>query len=99
LVDQDIHIKSVELADKGVSIISDLRFVNEFKAFSGRPDIDYYPIYINRKSAEEAITPDIHIAEREFLTFRDFCYKINNNGTIEALAIQVDEFLTKVVGR
>jgi hypothetical protein len=97
LVDPDIHIKSVELAGKGISIPSDIRFMNEFKAFSGKPDIDYYPIYINRKSAEEAITPDMHIAEREFLTFKDLCYKIDNNGTMEYLAMQIDDFLTKVV--
>ena len=41
----DIHCEKMEMSDKGVSIITDIRFENEFEFFSKRY-LNFIPIYV-----------------------------------------------------
>jgi hypothetical protein len=86
--DQDIHCKNVNLNDE-ITIISDLRFPNEFDYFSNNSEIDFIPLYIQRDEAEKHVTEDSHPSEKCVFEFSDKCIKVDNNGTIEDLSAQV----------
>lgn len=97
LVDDNIHINSITLSNKYVSICPDVRFANEYTAFANRDDIHYYPAYIDRQEKERLIDETAHIAEREFLTFKHLFYRIDNNGSLKDLERNVKVFLDEVV--
>ena len=86
--DEDIHCKNVNLGDK-ITIISDVRFPNEFNYFNTLPNSYFLPFYIQRTEAEEKITPDSHPSETSVFIFRDKCIKINNNNGLENLEKQI----------
>jgi hypothetical protein len=92
--DEDIHCKNVTLGDS-VTIISDVRFPNEFNYFSTLPNTYFLPFYIQRTEAEEKITPDSHPSETSVFIFRDKCIKINNNNGLESLEDQVRSHLLR----
>lgn len=97
LVDNNIHINSIELSDKYVNLLSDVRFFNEYTAFLDREDISYFPAYVARDSKESLLDENSHIAEREFLTFKHLMYRIDNNGSMKDLERNIKVFLDQVV--
>lgn len=91
--DEDIHCKNVPLNDNGVTVISDVRFPNEFEYFKNNKDVYFMPLYIARDEAEKHVTPDSHPSEKCVFEFNEKCVKIDNNGTIEETRAQVFEIL------
>lgn len=92
--DEDIHCKNVELGN-GITIISDLRFPNEFNYFQQASDITFLPLYIQRDEAEKHVTEDSHPSEKCVFEFSDKCYEINNNGTLEQTRDQIAALLVQ----
>lgn len=80
----DIHCDNVELFN-GTTIISDMRFPNEFEYFNNREDIDFIPLYVARNEAEIQVTSDSHPSETSVFLFKDKCTRLDNNGTIAQL--------------
>jgi hypothetical protein len=96
-VSKTVHIDNVPIANEGITVISDTRFENEYEVMKGREDIEYHPVYIYRKEAEEAAKSSNHASEKEFFKFKDKCYMIDNNGTLRDLEVNVKKFLDRVL--
>jgi hypothetical protein len=92
--DEDIHCKNVNLGDN-VTIISDVRFPNEFNYFNTLSNTMFLPFYIQRNEAEEKITQDSHPSETSVFIFRDKCIKINNNEGLQSLEEQIRAHLRR----
>lgn len=89
---EDIHCDNVDLSSD-ITIISDLRFPNEFDYFKDNKDINFIPLYINRREAEKHVTEDSHISERLVFEFSKKCIEINNNACLENTQEQVQKVL------
>ena len=87
--DEDIHCKSVSLNPNGITIISDLRFPNEFEYFNNLEGVDFIPLHVQRNLAEDLVTKDSHPSETSVFKFTDKCIKINNNGSFSETELQI----------
>ena len=83
--DEDIHCKNMPMNDDGITIVSDLRFPNEFEYFYKAEDINFLPLYIQRDEAEAFVTEDSHPSEKCVFEFSGKCNKITNNSSLEDL--------------
>lgn len=90
--DEDVHCKNVNLSDN-ITIISDIRFPNEFNYFKNLKNTYFIPLYIQRDEAESKITPESHTSETSIFGFREKCLKINNNRDLENLKTQIKRYL------
>jgi len=88
----DIHCESVNLSD-GVTVISDMRFPNEYDYFDRMDNINFIPLYIARDEAEAEVTSDSHPSETSVFLFSDKCEKIDNNGTLSDLELNIKTYL------
>lgn len=86
--DEDIHCKNVKLGDN-TTIISDIRFPNEFDYFSKLGDVFFLPLYIQRDVAEKNVNENSHSSETSVFKFSDKCIKINNNNDLHNLENQI----------
>ena len=97
--DEDIHCKNMPLSDEdgSVTVVSDLRFPNEFTYFHSQNfnDVRFLPLYIQRDEAEALITKDSHASETSVFLFSDQCIKLSNNGSLEELRLSIKELLLK----
>lgn len=96
-VARDVHIVNVPIHTDVVTVISDTRFENEYEVMKDREDIEYYPVYVYRKEAEEIARQSKHISETEFLKFKDKCYQLDNNGDLRDLEANVKKFIDGVL--
>lgn len=93
---EDIHCDNVKIYDEGITIISDIRFPNEFNYFNNKDDVKFIPLYIQRDMAEKEVDMEkSHPSETLVFTFCKKCVKIDNNGTLEKTFDQVREVLNK----
>ena len=97
-VDKDIHCRNVPIAKNSVTVVSDVRFINEMDFFAKMDGITFIPIYIQRDQAEAQVKPESHISEREFMEFRHRCSKVDNNGTLENTKKQVMDIINDKLG-
>jgi len=88
---EDIHCENVNLNLTGVTIISDIRFPNEFEYFNSHKEwkSGFLPIYIKRDEAEALVTEDSHESETSVFKFSDKCVELPNNGSLEDLETMV----------
>lgn len=86
--DEDIHCKNLKLGNN-VTIISDIRFPNEFNYFENLPNTYFLPFYIQRDEAEKYINSNSHSSETSVFTFCQKCININNNKDLEFLKKQI----------
>lgn len=93
VVDEEIHCKNVELNKNGITIISDIRFPNEYDFFSKQENNIFLPLYIQRDEAEKMVDENSHSSEKLVFTFSHKCIKINNNNDLSSLERQVVEIL------
>jgi hypothetical protein len=96
-VDQDIHCKNVRISNDSFTVVSDVRFSNEYAYFNGLGNVKFIPLYIQRDLAEAQVKPESHISEREFMEFRDKCFKVDNNGDLKDTERQVKQIVDKVL--
>lgn len=87
--DEDIHCKNMPMNEEGITIVSDLRFPNEFEYFENAEDVNFIPLYIKRDVAEAQVTENSHASETSVFKFTDKCNEIPNNGTLENLEEQL----------
>jgi len=91
--DEFVHCKNIKMNENGTTIISDLRFPNEYAYFKDNKDILFLPLYISREEAEKHVTPDSHPSEKCVFEFNERCILIDNNGTLEETRQQIIEVL------
>lgn len=94
-IDPLIHAK-ITLKKKDpskLSIITDLRFLQEFEYL--KTQADFLPIYIFNQKAEMIASGDTHKSEQELKLFKGQCEALDNNGEIPDLTKGV----TKIVER
>lgn len=96
-IDKDVHCKTVNISDKHFTVVSDVRFSNEFDYFSNLSGVTFIPIYIQRDVAEGLITPNSHSSETDFMNFRQKCFKVDNNGSLKDTERQVKQIVDKVL--
>lgn len=84
---QDIHCENMPTNAHGVTIVSDLRFPNEFTYFDKNEDITFLPLYIQRTEAEDLVTEDSHLSERSVFDFSSDCICVPNNSSLEDLEL------------
>lgn len=92
--DQDIHCRNIVLNNK-ITVVSDIRFPNEFAYFNDLADVDFLPLYIQRNEAENKITPESHSSETSIFAFCDKCILINNNNSLDDLKDQLKQELKR----
>lgn len=81
-IDPLIHVK-VTLINKDpdkLSIITDLRFLEEFKFMSNQDD--FKGIYVSNNAAEAKAANDTHKSERELKFFSHLCERLDNNSDL-----------------
>lgn len=81
LIHVNITLKNID--QDSVTLVTDLRFPQEFDALYGRED--FLPIYVSNMKAENAAAADSHASERGWQQFKDRCYVLNNNGNLTDL--------------
>ena len=96
-VDKNVHIVNVPIYNNSVTVISDTRFENEYEVMKDRTDIEYHPVYVYRKEAEEVARQSKHVSETEFFKFKDKCYQLDNNGDLRDLELNVKKFIDSVL--
>jgi len=93
----DIHCEQVSLYDD-ITIISDIRFTNEFEYFNKLENIKFIPLYIHRQGAEKVVDlKTSHASETSVFEFNHKCKMINNNGTIDSTKEQIIKSLQGLV--
>lgn len=93
--DEFIHCKNVPVNKNGITIISDLRFPNEYEYFSKAEDVHFIPIYIQRDEAEKHVTKDSHPSETSVFLFSDKCELLPNNSSLQELESRLLVILSK----
>lgn len=93
LLGTDIHCENVKVFDSGVTIISDLRFPNEFDYFMNSKEVNFIPLYLQRQLAESQVTPQSHSSETSVFLFNKKCIQIDNNNSLESTESQVLQVL------
>ena len=91
--DSDIHCKNMPMNENGITIVSDLRFPNEFSYFNESDNINFLPLYIQRSEAEAFVTEDSHLSERGVFEFSKKCIEIPNNSSLEDLKDNIVDIL------
>ncbi len=96
--DTQIHCKNLQIHDDAITIVSDVRFPNEYDYLSNLPSDTYFflPIYVNRKEAEEKAIGG-HSSETSVFLFKDKCRVIDNNFTLQETKQQVISLLIDLV--
>lgn len=92
-IDSLIHV-NITLKKKDpnkLSIVTDLRFPQEFEALEQRSD--FTPIYVNNTHAENAASADTHASEQGWKKFKDRCLKLDNNSDLGSLESQLKHLL------
>lgn len=86
-VDPLIHVKLMmkNKDPKALTLITDLRFENEFNYFKSQTQFKFKPYYVSNLNAEAAASGDMHPSERDLQKFKNLCVKIDNNGSISDL--------------
>jgi hypothetical protein len=93
--DEDIHCKNIDINDEGITIVSDLRFPNEFEYFYKADDVTFLPVYVQRDEAEQCVTEDSHPSETSVFKFTNMCYEVNNNRSLQDLNREVAALLVQ----
>jgi hypothetical protein len=89
-IDKLIHINFAlkNLNPNVITVITDLRFPQEFDVLYQRDD--FLPVHVYNIKAETAAIADSHASERGWQTFKDKCVQVDNNGSFEALALNLE---------
>jgi hypothetical protein len=81
--DEDLHCRHTPIQKDGVTIVSDIRFDNEFNYFWNMENTKFVGIYIKRPILEGA-ERDLHASENSLSeTSVSRSYTIINNGTLQ----------------
>lgn len=82
-IDPLIHAKMVldKKDPNKLTVVTDLRFKNEFEFFNKELKYNFTPIYIKNSKAELAASIDPHPSETQLHTFKEKCYRLPNESS------------------
>lgn len=90
---KSIHMSHLDLSSS-ITIVSDVRFENEFQYLDKLKGYIHIPIYIENKEAEAV--KDLHISEKDYLKFKNKCTKLDNNvKDLDVLFDNLEDILIK----
>lgn len=86
-VDPLVHVKNIvkNRNPKKLTIITDLRFLNEFNCLKESLGYSFIPVYIKNSQAENIAMVDYHPSERELDLFKHQCRFLDNEGNLDQL--------------
>lgn len=94
-IDPLIHVKKM-LSKRNpnmLTLITDLRFVNEFNYLTDTFADKFVPVYVKNSRAELAAETDPHPSERELLLFKDRCKLMPNEASLGELDRQIAKLI------
>lgn len=97
-IDPLIHTK-IALRNKNphkLTIITDLRFLNEFEYLNSTLGTQFLPVYVKNLQAEAAASVDAHPSERQLDLFKAQCKLVENEGTMTELKFKLIELAAGV---
>lgn len=74
-----------------LSIITDLRFPQEFEACRASPD--FLGVYVRNSAAENKASADKHASEQGWKVFKDNCLILDNNGNLNQLQLAIQALI------
>lgn len=94
-LDKLIHVNfAMKKVDPDViTLVTDLRFPQEFDAMYGRED--FLPVHVYNLQAELQAMTDSHPSERGWQQFKDRCYTLDNNGNITQLTENIKKMIAE----
>lgn len=93
LGDEDIHCKHLKLSSN-ITIVSDIRFENEFNYFNNLKGYRFIPIYVKRYEAEKHIDlKTSHVSETSVFKFKDKCIELDNDSSLRDLEANVQKIV------
>lgn len=78
-----------------ITLVTDLRFPQEFDALYGRED--FLPVHVQNTRAELAAEADSHASEKGWQKFKDRCVVLDNNGPISKLTDNLKQMIKEKV--
>lgn len=96
-LDKLIHVNfALKKIDPGaITLVTDLRFPQEFDALYGRED--FLPVYVSNIRAELNAEADSHASEKGWQKFKDRCIVLDNNGNISDLTNNLKKLIEENV--
>lgn len=97
-IDPLIHTK-IALRNKNphkLTIITDLRFVNEFEYLNTTLGDQFLPVYVRNVPAESAASVDAHPSERQLDLFKNKCQLIENDSSLTQLKVKLFDLMLQV---
>ncbi len=90
-IDTEIHCKGsvLDLPEKGLFTVTDIRFPNEFDFFKSLPETKFYPCYVSNRTAEAIAGNDPHISEKYIPELARKSRVLDNNGSFSDLKRQL----------
>lgn len=97
-IDPLVHIKMamVKRDKTKTTLITDLRFVAEFRYLKENYDSEFVPVYVQNPYAEVAASVDSHPSERQYIEFIPQCRLLPNMRTLSDLRSDITRLVTEV---
>lgn len=90
-IDDLVHIKNAVagMPKRGIVVVTDLRFLQEFEYFRDTHKEEFFPFYIKNNKAELMAEGDTHPSETDLQKFKNQCTLIDNNGSLDAYKLSL----------
>lgn len=96
-LDKLIHVNFAlkKIDPQAITLVTDLRFPQEFDALYGRED--FLPVYVSNVRAELNAEADSHSSEKGWQKFKDKCIVLDNNGSLSDLISNLKKIIEENV--
>lgn len=95
-VDPLIHAKLMlsikDAAPPSTTVVTDLRFINEFNFFKETLGDQFIPVYVKNSKVEVTSMADLHSSEQELKLFKNKCYLIENEWDLQKFEESLRDF-------
>lgn len=97
-IDPLIHAKIVLKVrnPEKLTVLTDLRFSAEFDFFEREFGLNFKPVYVKNSTAETAASTDTHASETGLKEFKNKCYVLYNEGSLEELKTNITSMTVKL---
>lgn len=96
-IDPLIHVKIMarNVSEDKLTVLTDLRFFNEFNYFKETMGDAFLPVYIKNNAAELVALADQHPSERDLEKFKSKCEVIENHGSMAEFRTKLSTLLVQ----
>lgn len=98
-LDPLVHVKIMlsKRSEDKLTLITDLRFPQEFDALMDLCGESFKPAYVQNNAAEAAAESDGHASERGYHLFKHRCHLVDNNSNLANLHKNVKAYAEKIM--